>query len=388
MVSRAAIRLCLGGLLLALGISSPAPAQEVTQTNLVSDQGGVANNQDVLLINAFGLARGTGTNWMVTAKGSAQGIVYDGFGNAQSINVNTPSAVAGGQGQPTGVVFNGTNSFNVPTTSIPAQFLFATADGLIEAYNPGVDAGNAFIAVNNSTTSSYTGLTIAEVTPGVFHLFAANFKKGTIDVFDGNFKPVTGSWLHSESESRAMSKVIAEASEASTGLKLAPYNVQTLGKDLVITFAVRNSAGQVVAGNGFGVVVITGVNGHFVNALFGASLNAPYGIAEAPADFGRLSHLLLIGNTGSGKIAAFDTFSGKFVSFVEDSTGAAIVIDGLHGLGFGATGAAAGDSSSIFLNQASGPFNALNFAAGPNAGAHGLLGNLIPNSGDFVLGEQ
>jgi uncharacterized protein (TIGR03118 family) len=368
---RATISLCLGGLFLALGLSSPTPAQRVTQTNLVADSAGVAVNQDIFLIDAFGLARGTGTNWMVSSRGMALGIVYDGAGNAQFIDVNIPPAVAGGLAQPTGVVFNGASSFNVPgsTPPTPAQFLFATADGAIAAYNPTVDPSNAFIAVNKSATSSYTGLTIAEVTPGVFHLYAANFKKGRIEVFDGNFKPV------------AFESPCPEG-ESSEGL--VPYNIQTLGRNLVITFAARGSNGQVVAGSG--LVMIAGVKGNVLKILHDPSLNAPWGVAQAPADFGRLSHLVLIGNSGSGKISAFDPDRGRFVSFVEDSTGAAIVIDGLHALGFGASGAASGDVG--IFNQASGPFNALYFTSGPRAGADGLLGNLIPNSSDFVLGEQ
>jgi uncharacterized protein (TIGR03118 family) len=358
--------------LLAIGLGISVSAQEVTQTNLVSDQAGVASNQDILLINAFGLARGTGTDWMVAANGSAQGIVYDGFGNAQFINVNTPAATTGASGQPTGVVYNGTASFNVPGSSVPAQFLFATADGLIEAYNPNVDPANAFIAVNNAGKASYTGVTIHEVSPGVFELLAANFKQGRIDVFDGNFKPVTTS-------------MPIQGPRSSTGVMLYPYNVQTVGQDVVVTFAGRGANGKVQTGNGLGLVGVINAKGHIVTLLTGPSLNAPWGIAQAPADFGRLSHLLLIGNTGSGTIAAFDPFSGRFLSFVEDSTGAAIVIDGLRALGFGATGAA-GDPS--FANQQSGPFNALYFSAGPVGGTHGLLGNVVPLSTDFVLGEQ
>src|SRR5215470_474856 len=367
---RAAVRLC--GLLLAIGLGVSVSAQEVTQTNLVSDQAGVANNQDILLINAFGFARGTGTDWMVAANVSVQGIVYDGFGNAQFVNVNTPAAASTTPGQPTGVVYNGTTSFNVPGSSLPAQFLFATADGLIEAYNPNVDPANAFIAVNNSGKASYTGLTIVEVSPGGFALLAANFKQGRVDYFDTNFHPfVISPGIH--------------AVEPGSGAILSPYNVQTLGRDVVVTFAGRGANGQVLTGNGLGFAAVFQSRGTPVTILRGTSLNAPWGIAQAPADFGRLNHLLLIGNSGSGTIAAFDPYSGKFYSLVEDTTGVPILIDGLHALGFGATGAA-GDPS--FANQQSGAFNSLYFTAGPVGGTHGLVGNLTPPLSDFVLGEQ
>lgn len=374
MASRAAIRLCVGGLFLGLSLGSPAPAQEVVQTNVDSDVSGGAINQDIFLVDAFGMARGTGTNWMVSAKGMAVGLVEDGFGSSLNVQVAIPPAVAGGLAQPTGVVYNGTNSFIVPGSSpaTPAQFLFATADGAIAAYNPNVDPANAFIAVNHGATSSYTGLTIAEVTPGVFHLYAVNFKKGTIDVFDGNFNPVA---------------FASPSPEFEAGGVLVPYNIQTLGQNLIITFAVRGSNGQVVTGSGLGLVMIVTPSGKNVKVLHDPSLNAPWGIALAPADFGRLSRLLLIGNHGSGQISTFEPVKGNFVGLVKDSNGATLVIDGLHALGFGASGAA-GDPSFANLQPGTGAFNALYFTAGPNAGVDGLLGNLVPVPGDFVLGEQ
>lgn len=286
------------------------------------------------MVDAFGMARGTGTNWMVSAKGMAVGLVEDGFGSTLNIQVAVPSAVAGGLAQPTGVVFNGTNSFIVPGSSpaMPAQFLFATADGAIAAYNPTVSLNQAFIAVNHSATASYTGLTIAEVSPGVFNLYAVNFKTGTIEVFDGQFNPVA---------------FPAEPAESENGVVVVPYNIQTLGQNLIITFAGQGSNGQVVAGDGIGLVMIVTPKGKIVKVLHDPSLNAPWGVALAPADFGRLSHLLLIGNHGSGKISAFEPIKGNFVGLVDDPTGAVLVIDGLHALGFGGSGAAPGDPSFV-----------------------------------------
>jgi len=377
---REVIRVCVAGLVLALCLASLVSAQEVTQTNLVSDQAGVASNQDSLLINPFGIARGTGTNWMVSDRGSAFSTSYDGFGNSNFVAVTILPATATGTGQPTGVVFNNTTSFNVPGSSVPAQFLFATADGTIQAYNPNVNLNQAFIAVNNNSKgASYTGLTIAEVTPGVFHLYAANFKKGTIDVFDGNFNPISFSTPSS-------GQLAAQAAQNAKGT-IAPYNIQAVGRDLVVTYAVRGSSGQVITGKSLGLVLFLSPTGHIFNFIFRPELNAPYGIALAPADYGRLSHLLLIGNTGSGEISAFDVlaFPARFVTTVLNSTGTPLVIDGLHAFGFGATGAA-GDPN--FVNQQSGAFNTLVFTAGPNAGVDGLVGSLTPVSTDFVLGEQ
>jgi uncharacterized protein (TIGR03118 family) len=93
-------------------------------------------------------------------------------------------------------------------------------------------------------------------------------------------------------------------------------------------------------------------------------LNAPWGMALAPADFGELSDRLLVGNFGSGQIAAFEPTSGQFVGMMRGKK-KAITIDGLWGLGFG-NGAAAGPANTLF------------FAAGIQDEAHGLFGTLTP----------
>jgi uncharacterized protein (TIGR03118 family) len=378
---RTSVVVTLGSLALALSLSSPSVAQRVVQSNLVSSQPAVANNQDILLRNPIGLARGTGTNWQVSDNGDGLSTSYDGSGNSNFVSVTIAPAVPGptALGTPTGVVFNGTSCFNYPATTTPAQFLYATGDGTIQAYNANINPAASAIVIDNHTTSSYTGLTIGEFSPGVFYLYAANFKKRTIDVFDCNFKPV--SFGGSNAMSAATSRM-----NSSSSTTVAPYNIQAVGQDLVITIVVKNKAtGAIVTGAGKGLVLIISTQGSLRNFLFDSSLNAPYGIAQAGADFGRLSHSILIANTGSGTISAFDSLSGRFYSTVQDPNGVAVVIDGLHSLGFGATGAA-GDPS--FSNQQSGAFNSLYFTAGPNGGVDGLVGNLTPISGDFVIGEQ
>lgn len=383
MSMRAVICYSMAGLfLLAFSLGSLASAQEIVVTNLVSDQSGVANSQDSSLVNPMGLARGTGSNWMLATAGSGLGITYDGFGDVISaFNVTIQAASGSGAGNPTAVVYNGTTSFNSPDGSGPAQFLFTTGDGTIQAYNPasGTNPFAAVIAVNHSTTASYTGITIAEVSPNVFYLFAVNFKSGAVEVFDGNFNPVADT---------ALTAADLVQGTSVPGVTLVPYNIQTLGRDLVLTFAGRGSKGQVVAGANLGLVQIRNAakGNNVLRTIHGSFLNAPYGIAQAPADFGRLSHLLLIGNSGNGTVAAFDPYTGKFEFFlINSATGTTLSIDGLKALGFGAMGAA-GDPS--FANQQSGAFNALHFTAGPSAGTHGLFGNTVPVFADFVLGEQ
>ena len=93
------------------------------------------------------------------------------------------------------------------------------------------------------------------------------------------------------------------------------------------------------------------------------TLNAPWGIALAPADFGRFSNMLLVGNFGDGRISAFDLNTGDFRGLLRTANHRALSIDGLWGLAFG----------NGVLGQ---PTNTLFFTAGPGDEAHGLYGRI------------
>jgi uncharacterized protein (TIGR03118 family) len=101
------------------------------------------------------------------------------------------------------------------------------------------------------------------------------------------------------------------------------------------------------------------------------ALNAPWGIALAPAGFGEFSNSLLIGNFGDGRINAYNTKNYAFRGSLRGSDSRYIEIDGLWGLAFG----------SGFANQ---PVNTLFFAAGPNGEANGVYGRIdaSPASGN------
>jgi uncharacterized protein (TIGR03118 family) len=99
-------------------------------------------------------------------------------------------------------------------------------------------------------------------------------------------------------------------------------------------------------------------------------LNAPFGVAQAPADFGGHSNQLLIGNFGDGRINAFTpmpkqanaSHAFRFAGPVRDTTGP-VAIDGLWGIAFG----------NDHHDQ---PHNTLFFAAGPDLETHGLFGRI------------
>jgi len=122
-----------------------------------------------------------------------------------------------------------------------------------------------------------------------------------------------------------------------------------------------------VDGPGLGYVDVFDPTGVLVMRLeHGWWMNAPWGVAHAPASFSRFRNRLLIGQFGSGQIASFDPHTGEFEGLLRGPRGKAIRIDGLWGLEFGNDGTA-------------GPSTVLFFTAGTDDEAHGLFGTLMPS---------
>ena len=89
-----------------------------------------------------------------------------------------------------------------------------------------------------------------------------------------------------------------------------------------------------------------------------AQLNAPWGLAWAPADFGAFSGDLIVGNFGNGRIHAF-RWDGKHWhpdGTLKGSNHKPLSIDGLWAIAFGGGVNVAND----------GPTNALFYTAGPD----------------------
>ncbi len=250
---------------------------------------------------------------------------------------------------PTGTVFNGSSDFQVGPNQ-PARFIFATEQGTISGWNP---AAGPVLAVNKVDTPGkavYKGLAIGQIGTANY-LYAANFFTGKVDVFDTNYAPVNlgaGAFWDSHLPKG-----------------YAPFNIQAIGDKIFVTYA-KQDADKIdeVDGRGRGFVTVFTTSGVLSMRLkWGPWFNAPWGVALAPADFGRFSNMVLVGQFGSGKIAAFDATNGKFRGLVRSPDHRAVKIDGLWALSFG-NGAGAG------------PANSLYFSAGINAEAHGLFGTL------------
>jgi uncharacterized protein (TIGR03118 family) len=145
----------------------------------------------------------------------------------------------------------------------------------------------------------------------------------------------------------------------------APFGIQAIGGRIYVAYAQR-TAGSIdeTKGAGLGIVDVYDASGAMVRRLVsGGALNAPWGLAMAPANFGSFSNMLLVGNFGDGKINAYKSDTGEFVGTLSKADGTAIVIDGLWGIAFG----------NGLNNQ---PTNTLFFAAGPGDEAHGLYGRI------------
>lgn len=357
--------------------------QLYNQTNLVSNTSGVAPVTDPDLINPWGVSRGSGSPWWVSDNGTGFATLYNGAGAKQGLVVKIPAVVSGKQGTPTGTIFNDSSTDFLLAPGKPAAFLFATIDGTIAGWNPAVGltmgmmppSTNAVTAAKGAKGSVYTGLTSAFV-DGKRYLFAANFGKGRVDIYDSAFNPLYFGEERFDDDRLPPDYV--------------PFNVQTIGNDIVVTYALHQAGNPVETdGPGLGYVDVYSSEGRLqLHLEHGDWLNAPWGVALAPLDFGRFSHNLLIGqfagggNTeSSGWIAAYDLTTGRFKGLLENASGKPIAINGVWAL-------SPGNASSNNYDAASAPAAELYFTAGPNQSSGGLVGYLSPVSTELIQGND
>jgi uncharacterized protein (TIGR03118 family) len=329
------------------------------QTNLVSDIPGLAAATDPNLVNPWGLSSSATSPIWVSDNGAGVSTLYRGDGTFVPLVVTIPAPGSPTGGTPTGTVFNSTASdFKVTngTVTAKANFLFATEDGTILGWNSTVGGTSATIAADKSTATDssgdvgavYKGLTLGSVGSNNY-LYAANFRFGTVDVFDKDFHLVT---------------LAGSFTDPSLPSGYAPFGIQALGSQIFVTYAKQDSTKHDdVAGPGNGFVDIFGTDGTFVRRFATqGTLDSPWGLALAPSTFGNFQGDVLVGNFGDGLINAF-TPAGVLRGQLKSETSAPIQIDGLWGLRFG-NGGAGGDPNTLF------------FAAGIDGEAHGLFGTI------------
>ena len=135
-------------------------------------------------------------------------------------------------------MFNDTGGFEV-IPGKPAQFLFATEDGTLAAWNGAVDPANARIVIDNSEGGAvYKGISVVRTAAGP-RIYAANFIAGTVDAFDSNFNPVAIS-------AELYGPLIPG---------YAPFNIQRIGQRLYVTYAKQDDDGVDAPGPGNGYSV-------------------------------------------------------------------------------------------------------------------------------------
>jgi uncharacterized protein (TIGR03118 family) len=336
----------LGGLVACGGgssNSSPAStAGPFASTTLVSDGSIPAAHTDSNLQNGWGVAfNPTGTFW-VSDNTVQKSSLYDGNGVVQSLVVTIP---AGSQGpaSPTGIIFNSTSDFVISSggNSSAAVFAWATEAGTIAAWSPKVLPTQAVTVFDDQAGgANYKGLTAASVN-GENFWYATDFHNGTVDVFNATFQKV-------QLDGRFMDPNLP------TGF--APFGIQSIGNEIFVTFAKQDAtASAQVVGLGLGILDEFDTSGHFIKQIVGVggSLNAPWGMAQAPANFGPLSNDMLVGNFGDGTIEAFDPNTGRDLGKLVLTNGTPFTQMGLWGISFG----------NGVDNQ---PTNTLFFAAGPS----------------------
>jgi uncharacterized protein (TIGR03118 family) len=367
----------------SLAAQTPTPPNNYLVHNLVSDLPNTADHQDPNLVNPWGNGFGPTPFW-VGNNGTGTSTLYNGTGTPIPLVVTIPQAGgAGGAGPVTGVVFNtfgsNTKAFDVQSDK-PANFIFCSEDGVISGWNAGVSGTKASILFDNSKSGAiYKGCTLGGTAAAPF-LFAANFNAGTIDVFGGdltlNPAPFANSFLN-----------------PTLPAGFAPFNVRNINGTLFVAYAKQDAQKKVQvggAGNGF-VAMFNLKDGTLIgNLVSQGSLNSPWGMAIAPANFGPFAGALLVGNFTDGKINAFDATTGTMLGTLDDIAGNPIAIPGLWSLNFG-SGAAGEDPGTLYITAGIG--------GGPNndpVQSHGLLASIqagpsfeltgITNGASFLAG--
>ena len=337
------------------------------QTNLVSFKPGVAHSSDANL-NGWGMASMPNGDFVVSNTfTTGLATFYSSSGHVLPQTITIPGSTSpaidealgiGPGGHPTGVVYNPTNNFVISEhgKSAPARLIFDSIDGTISGWNPKVDPTHAIVMVDSGAAGdAYTGLEIAKNSHGQNVLYATDFTQNRVEMFNGRFNAI-GSFT--------------DPTVTSIEPSFGAWSVQAVNNKLYVTFAsLANTHG--------GVVDVFNTDGqlltpnHFAANVFDAGpLENPWGIIQAPANFGAYSHDLLIGNVaGAGNINVYNPSTGAYLGQLDGPDGTPIAITGLWDLEFGDGTPKGGKTNQLF------------FDAGPNApgvSINGLFGVIQP----------
>jgi uncharacterized protein (TIGR03118 family) len=334
--------------------SNNAAAQTIgyRQTNLASNLPNVANNVTPNLVDPWGIAFLSGQPFFIADNEIGRITVHDatGFGAAPG-GFTIPNADGTGFDDPTGIVADQNSFFG--SSALVKPFVVVTEQGTVFTWGPntvGDVPQHATLVINHSSQGAvYKGVAILNSTVAQPALAVTDFHGGFIETFLPGFDPVA---------------LAGSFTDPNLPAGYAPYGIQVIGSQVFVTYAMQDTAKHdPVAGPGNGIVSIFDMDGSFVRRFAtGGALNAPWGIAQASANFGPFSNNIVIGNAGDGNINAFDLATGNFVGKLKDGDGHAIVETGLHGLAFRSDGFGDPDTlyfTSQFSNEDDGLFGAI-----------------------------
>ena len=325
-------------------------------TNLQSDVSGRALHTDPDLVNGWGITASGTSPWWVADNGTHKSTLYNGTSGLKLASPIVDVIGSGGApADPTGVVFNGSTEFVITGSggsTSSARFIFDSEDGTVSGWNGGTAS---VLKATSPDGAIYKGLAIGRVGSGTdapSYLYATDFHNSRVDVYNGTFTLVhwAGAFV-----------------DPGIPAGFAPFGIQTIGSEVFVTYAKQDAAAEVeIAGPGLGYVSAFGTDGSFHGRVAsGGDLNAPWGLAMAPAGWERFGGHLLVGNFGDGRINGYRASDGSWEArgHLKGTDHRPIVIDGLWGIGFGNNGGA-GPSTTLF------------FAAGPDDETHGLFGSI------------
>jgi uncharacterized protein (TIGR03118 family) len=348
--------------------SATAQTNSYKQTNLVSDTQGMAPVIDSNLVNPWGICILPGDPFWISDNASAAGVtsLYTKGGAMMGSFVVAPPRGTSNPATPTGCVGNANGGFGLGGTS--SMFIFDTEDGTISGWTGGA---SSILAVDNSTTPSaalgavYKGLALL-TTSQASMLLATNFRSGKVEVYDSSFRPITLSGNFTDPNPPAVPAGSNSPGYAAFGVHVFTINNAPM---VLATFALQDTPMHDplhIAGSGF--VDLFDQNGNFVRRIAdGSHLNAPWGAAIAPANFGAFAGNLLVGNFGDGTISAYDiTKTDGFIDQMKDANGAVITNASLWELAFDPSG------------QTGNP-NTMYVTAGLNNEMHGLFTSITAN---------
>ncbi len=342
--------------------SLPAAAQAYKVTNIISDGSVPATTMDASFINPWAIS--TSPTWWIATGGAGYDYVVAAAGTI-GFKVIVPSATnQTSPGYPAGSVTTAGSTGMLLPNLTKASFIFSTLDGTISGWNSKLGTANAICQIvvnNNAAGASYPGLAILNTSTRSYVL-AANFgTANAIEVYDDTFQPT---------------KLAGSFTDPGLPSGYGPFSVHVLGSQVWVSYAKRTATAPygTVNGGGNGLVDIFDTSGNFVaRAVTGGNLNAPWGVAFAPASFGIFSTDLLIGNFGDGMINVFDPKTYAYLGQLVDNTGKPLVYASLWELL--TSGTTVTNSTSV----SGGNPNTVYFTAGLANGAHGLFG-AITNS--------